>query len=119
MKPGYMEVIMQLFESCKEVLKERDQSFNKSTIDVIDYFPRGWDSCYTYLNENLLRLESLIESGAPQPLVEEKFVDLINYVALSYLVVAVDKFGLETKIKEVKAMPKGKYKGKKRKKRND
>ena len=67
------------------------------------YFPKDWDSVFTYLNENLLRLDSLM-SGEKIVIddIQEKFDDLINYVQLGYIH-TMNTLGVEFKIAELDA----------------
>lgn len=70
-----------------EVMAIKDAQFNEGGIDLEDYFPCGWESCYTYINENLLRIHSLMYSGKmTKEMFEEKFGDLLNYVIISHTV---------------------------------
>ena len=87
MKKEYLDLMEAFHKTNMETMKGKDDQFNRSEIDVLDYFPKGWNSCFTYLNENLLRLDSMIGGDKiTEELLDEKFGDLLNYVQLSYVV---------------------------------
>lgn len=81
-----MKVFTQLGE---KVIEDRDKSFNSKEVDLLDYYPKGWNSVYTYINENLLRLDSMYEKGdVSKEQFDEKWIDLLNYVKIGYLVMS-------------------------------
>ena len=63
-----------------------EESYSQVT-DQLDYFPMGWESVYTYINENLLRLANLYSADEPDVMkIMDKWIDLFNYVRMGYAV---------------------------------
>ena len=87
MNDKYIELMTKFYERNTDVLRSKDKLYNSDTVDLLDYFPKGWNSCLTYINENLLRLDSMISNDmVSKDLLDEKFGDLLNYVQISYVV---------------------------------
>ncbi len=65
----------------------KDHDYNDATHDVLDMFPKGWNSSYTFMNKHLNRLDVLLSNGRvpKNESIEDNFMDLFNYVRLSYL----------------------------------
>ena len=76
-----------------KILKKGEESYSVVT-DQLDYFPKGWDSVYTYINENLLRLDNLYNGDVyKHDKIEDKWIDLLNYVKMGYAVIRIRQFG--------------------------
>ena len=85
MNSDYIEMMKEFDKHRMDIIEKKDVQYNAG-IDTMKYFPKGWMSCYTYLNEGLLRLDSLISSGKiTEEVFDEKFMDLANYVAISFV----------------------------------
>jgi len=69
--------------------KAHDYQNAKSSVKQIDYYPHGLQSIYDICHAKMLRIRSLMESGAaPQnEALEDSFRDLINYssFAVAYI----------------------------------
>ena len=65
----------------------KDHDYNDANHDVLSMFPKGWDSSYTFINKHFNRLDVLISNGKvpKNESIEDNFMDLFNYVRLSYL----------------------------------
>ena len=80
-----MSAMMSFYKTSMDVMVAKNSEYNQSK-DFHAYFPKDWDSVFTYLNENLLRLDSIMCSNKPdRHKVEEKFRDLLNYTQLGYI----------------------------------
>ena len=65
----------------------KNHDYNDDKHDVLDQFPKGWASSYTFLNKHLNRLDVLL-SNHRQPKnesVEDNFMDLFNYTRMAYI----------------------------------
>ena len=93
MKDKYIKIIEKFDKDSLAIIFDKDHDvYNKGGVDTKDYYPKGWASAHTFINENLTRLDSLYEGGSTdKELIEEKWFDLINYVRLSYAMLKEDK----------------------------
>ena len=82
MKPEYIESMTKFTKEVIELIISKDDEYNVNK-DVMDYFPKGWDSCFTYLNENLNRLDSMILAGKSFDEYSDKLRDLLAYTLLT------------------------------------
>ena len=79
-----------LLLNADKALERGEEQYSIRT-DQLDYFPKGWDSVYTYINENILRLHNLygaknIHGELNYEKIEDKWIDLFNYVRMGYAV---------------------------------
>ena len=82
-----MEVFL---KEADRIMEERDENYN-AIHNVREYFPKGWDSAYTYINEGLLRLDNMYSDKNHNPReVEDKWRDLFNYVRIAHAVMTVE-----------------------------
>lgn len=66
---------------------KKDREYNNGHAPM-SYMPKGWASCYTYLNENICRMDSLMEVHEDNPdeieaIFWDKWMDLLVYTLLS------------------------------------
>jgi len=85
------QMIIKFDQECTELMfgkKDHDYNNKKSTIDVMDYYPYGWQSVYTLINKHLTRLRALYESGEEpaNETLENNWKDLANYIRLGFAV---------------------------------
>lgn len=86
-----VKIIQDFVSRAAEIIEEKDGEYNVER-SVKDYFPKGWDSAYTYINENLTRLDSLHNGMMlDYKKIDEKWMDLLNYVLISYAVMKDDR----------------------------
>lgn len=83
MREEYVKSMEGLIAKARKSMADNDWKYN-TRHDMLEYFPKDWASCYTYILENLNRLDSLHASTAPAHMIREKFTDLLSYVLLSY-----------------------------------
>lgn len=80
-----------VLRECIELQRKKAHDYQnaKSTVKQIDYYPHGLQSIYDICHAKMLRIRSLMESGATpeNEALEDSFRDLINYssFAVSYL----------------------------------
>ena len=84
MKDEYTNSMKEWTNEVIDLIVSKDLEYN-ATIDLLDYFPKGWNSCYTFISENLNRLDSMISSGYSYEKYSDKINDLLAYVMLSHL----------------------------------
>jgi len=76
-----------VLEECIELQlrKAHDYQNPNSTVKQIDYYPHGLQSLYDILNAKLLRVKSLMESGATpnHESIDDSLRDLINYASFA------------------------------------
>lgn len=87
MNEEYRDSMERLYDRALSDMEAADKRYNRFGTDMMDYFPKGWESCYTYINENLLRLDNAVQRGGPSGNiweVQEKFKDLLSYVLIAY-----------------------------------
>ena len=85
MTPAELTAMKEFWQTSMNTMISRDPEYNRNRT-FHDYFPKDFDSVFTYLNENILRLDSLMTAEKPdRHKVEEKFRDLLNYTQLGYI----------------------------------
>jgi len=84
--PYSCEVLQECIEL--QLRKAHDYQNPNSSVKQIDYYPHGLQSLYDIMNAKLLRIRSLMESGAApnHESIDDSLRDLINYAsfAVSY-----------------------------------
>ena len=66
----------------------KSHDYNSGSVGMEDMFPCGFYSAFTYIYQKLMRLRSLYEADK-EPLnesVEDNWMDLLNYIRMSYSV---------------------------------
>ena len=73
----------------KLLFGSKSHDYNSGEVGMEDMFPCGFYSAYTFIYQKLMRLKSLYEAdGDPRhESVEDNWVDLLNYVRMSYAVI--------------------------------
>jgi len=68
-----------------QLRKAHDYQNPNSSVKQIDYYPHGLQSLYDILNAKLLRIRSLMESGAAphHESIDDSLRDLINYASFA------------------------------------
>ena len=89
-KQDYFETMRDKLERTIVLIISKDNECNASNLDATDYYPKGWNSCYTYLFENINRLDSLLTCGCSKKQFESKTGDLLGYVLFSYIKIMRD-----------------------------
>ena len=85
MTPAELTAMKEFWQTSMNTMISKDPEYNRNRT-FHDYFPKDFDSVFTYLNENILRLDSLMTAEKPdRHKVEEKFRDLLNYTQLGYI----------------------------------
>ena len=85
MTPAELTAMKEFWQTSMNTMISKDPEYNRNRT-FHDYFPKDFDSVFTYLNENILRLDSLMNAEKPdRHKVEEKFRDLLNYTQLGYI----------------------------------
>ena len=82
--------IRDLTERGDEILfGSKSHDYNSGSVGMEDMFPCGFYSAFTFIYQKLMRLKSLYESGGkPQnESLEDNWMDLLNYVRMSYAVI--------------------------------
>ena len=83
----------ELLKKADKALERGEEQYSVKT-DQLDYFPREWDSVFTYINENILRLHNLYAKRHDErnyEKIEDKWIDLFNYVRMGYAVMEWNK----------------------------
>lgn len=71
----------------KLIFTTKDGDYNDANHDILDMFPKGWASSYTFINKHFQRLDVLL-SNKRKPnneSIEDNFADLLNYVRMAYV----------------------------------
>ena len=73
----------------KLLFGSKSHDYNSGEVGMEDMFPCGFYSAYTFIYQKLMRLKSLYEAdGDPKhESVEDNWIDLLNYVRMSYAVI--------------------------------
>ena len=73
----------------KLLFGSKSHDYNSGDVGMEDMFPCGFYSAYTFIYQKLMRLKSLYEAdGDPKhESVEDNWIDLLNYVRMSYAVI--------------------------------
>lgn len=73
----------------KLLFGSKSHDYNSGEVGMEDMFPCGFYSAFTFIYQKLMRLKSLYEAdGDPRhESVEDNWIDLLNYVRMSYAVI--------------------------------
>lgn len=76
-------------EADKFLFGSKSHDYNSGEVGMEDMFPCGFYSAFTFIYQKLMRLKSLYEAdGDPRhESVEDNWIDLLNYVRMSYAVI--------------------------------
>ena len=82
-----IEFSAQEFKRGMHLMIAKDEQYNNGHTPL-SYLPKGWASCYTYLNEQVNRMDSLMVYYEKNPSEAEKmfwdkWTDLLMYTLLS------------------------------------
>ena len=82
----YMKILNM---AADKALERGEESYSVNT-DQLDYFPKDWESVYTYINENMLRLDNLYSvKEVDYDKTDDKWVDLFNYVRMGFAIMKI------------------------------
>lgn len=85
MKQEYIDSMNKFVNDTINIIISKDAQYNEGDVDVLQYMPKRWESCATYLLECTHRLDSMIISGQPPELWRDKMTDLLAYVLFTHL----------------------------------